>query len=222
MMKPPYIPPIDSQSVSTIKECEYCGGPVDLLISQAYQCRCCLSYGNRPDQMGDPKPPRHISIESPLDISRYLSVMHNGYSIRILKHEVAIELESFANLLKLNQDPRIHVCVLMNRPGATEAVMMVESNTFPPGDDELNDQWDVRVVRWQDLDWHILSFPQGMLDQVKEDFAMCGFCLQLGIPTIVENDTSIYFPIYTPHTYTLFDAPKEIELDIEIEDIEEH
>lgn len=191
---------------------------MDLMTDKTFECRCCGSIGQNLETMGSPQPPRRIGLKSGDDVARYVSQMENGYSMRILGEGRAVELEMLHHLIALNENKdRINICVLMKKPGATEAVGVVEGNVFPSDDEGLSNQWDVRIVRWEDLMWQVLSFNEDKLKEVAKLFLRCGFRIADGIPTMIVGDETRYFPIRTNKTYTLENMPSEQAVDVEIE-----
>jgi hypothetical protein len=218
-MNPPYIPPPDDRCVKHRADCQHCGGPVDLIVDDTFECRCCGSTGKTTNNMGSPRPPKRIDIKDGDDLAQYMARMENGYAMRIVGEGRAIELEVFAHLLALNKDKdRINICVLMMRPGAAEAVGIVESLVFPSDDETLSSQWEVRIVRWENLTWQVLSFDKDKLEEVAMCFLACGFRVVDGIPTMLVGGETHYFPIRTEKTYTIENMPAEEVVDIDIKD----
>jgi len=217
MTKPPYIPPPHDHIVETQGTCRYCGGPVDLMVDNTFCCRCCNSQGASLDAMGAPPPPRRVEVPDGDQIAKYMGMIHDGYAMRIMSDGNALELENFAHITALNQrEDVINICILMSRPGAAEAVAIVEANVFPSDNEVLSDSWEVRIMQWEGLMWQVVSIKDEHLDPVAKYFLACGFRIVDGIPTVLEADGMRQFPIHTPKTFTLENLPPEGTLDVEI------
>jgi len=216
-MKPPYIPPPHDHVLETKGTCQYCGGPVDLMTDETFCCRCCNSQGKSLTTMGEPPPPRRVDASNGDQVAQYMGMIRNGYAMRIMSDGDAIELENFAHITALNKrQDKINICVLMSRPGATEAVAIIESNVFPSRDTILSNAWEVRILQWEDLMWQVISFDDEHLDAVSKLFLVCGFRIVDGIPTIIDKGDVRYFPINTAKTFTLENQASEEAVDIEI------
>ena len=216
-MKPPYIPPPHDHVLETKGECRYCGGPVDLMVDESFCCRCCSSQGKSLDAMVPPPPPRRVETTGGDQIAKYMGMMQNGYAMRLLSDGKAMELENFAHVIALNKrEDKINICVLMMRPGAAEAVGVVQSNVFPSDDANLSDAWEVRIMQWEGLVWEVISIDEQYLSEVAKYFLACGFRIVDGVPTMLEGQNVRQFPIHTAKTYTLENLPPEQAVDVDI------
>jgi hypothetical protein len=168
--------------------------------------------------MGDPPPPRRVDVPNGDEIAKYMGMIHNGYAMRFMSDSNAIELENFAHVVALNRrEDKINICVLMSRPGAAEAVAIVEANVFPSNNTALNSDWEVRIMQWEDLMWQVISIDEEKIDPVAKFFLVCGFRIVDGIPTVIDGESVRQFPIHTAKTFTLGKLPAESAVDIEIE-----
>lgn len=190
---------------------------MDLMVDETFCCRCCNSQGKSLDTMQPPPPPRRVEVPDGDQIAKYMSMIHNGYAMRLMSDGNALELENFAHIVALNKrEDVINICVMMDRPGAAEAVAIVEANVFPSDDEMLSDAWEVRIMQWENLMWQIVTIRDEHLDMVSKYFLACGFRIVDGIPTIIQGDEVRQFPIHTPKTFTLENLPPEGTLDVEI------
>lgn len=80
------------------------------------------------------------------------------------------------------------------RPGVQSCFVELEHKYFPPGTD-LNNDFIMRMVKWQDMVWVIVSIPRSEMNLMSSVVEKNGLRLARGIPHIFSSKGKEHFPI---------------------------
>lgn len=117
--------------------------------------------------------------------------------------------------------PRLFIPILSTRLGAHIFIVRLEHTHYPPGRPENRD-FQMMRLRWQDLEWWVVSIPDADKRLAEDVAARTGMRLADGVPTVFEKlslfgapalalgslrkadaDTVDVFPLSGPEVWTL-------------------
>jgi hypothetical protein len=86
----------------------------------------------------------------------------------------------------LNYKDNIHLVTMTTRPGSFAFITAIEWFWFSPRKD-LNHLFNLTVVRWEGLDWLVVSIPKDKLPDVKKLAEQLGMRVADGVPSIIRH-----------------------------------
>lgn len=114
--------------------------------------------------------------------------------------------EQFCKFLE-NEDFVHYVGMLVPpRPGVMEFVSLVENKHFKPGTPR-NNLFIMRILRWSDIVWIVMSVPVKDKVITEAEADGCGLRIASGVPTIFSPDGVQIFPANNERIFTLENKP---------------
>lgn len=106
----------------------------------------------------------------------------------------------------------LHVICMGGRPGGYLFNRGLELKFFRPGAHD-NDNYNVLLKRWADVQWIVVSVPIRFRQRVESWANECGMRLADGIPHVFEGRSAMKFPLDSPQAFVLENKPSSIIYD---------
>jgi len=122
---------------------------------------------------------------------------------------LGIVKEEWDTLYKLSQDSSYrHVLTLCSRPGSSYFARYLELTYFHPDKPELNNLFDQRFFRWNDLHFTILTVPASFDHVLHETATVVGVRLvDRALPVLIGGGKIERLPLHDSYLYTMENAP---------------
>lgn len=121
----------------------------------------------------------------------------------VLAHESDEELQRFI------EDPYfVHYVgmLLPPRPGVADCFELLEHTHFKPGTSR-NDLFHMRIIKWMDIVWGIVSIPVGDKGLMERVALANGLKPAIGVPFVLDGKGGHQFPAANERVFTLQNTP---------------
>ncbi|NTW13785.1 MAG: hypothetical protein HGA31_02010 [Candidatus Moranbacteria bacterium] len=112
--------------------------------------------------------------------------------------ETAEELREF-----MKDESFVHYVGMISppRPGVRELLEFVEHEYYKP-DTRRNDLFLMRIIRWEDIVWALISIPIKERSYVEKAVRSFGLRIANGVPTMLSGGKAERFPYENERTFT--------------------
>lgn len=102
-----------------------------------------------------------------------------------------------------------HIIFMMTRPGANRFQTYLEHEYYPPGTPE-NDKFQWRVLKWNQINWCIISIPLEDRQNAYDAAAETKMKIADGIPTMISGEGVERFPLCCDRAFSLENQPNSV------------
>lgn len=88
------------------------------------------------------------------------------------------------------------------RPGVALCLTELEHTHYPPGSPK-NDNFLLRILKWSEMVWVVVSIPISDKHLMEEVASKCGLRIANGVPTILSSSGDEQFPVNNERVFTL-------------------
>lgn len=86
----------------------------------------------------------------------------------------------------LKYKDNVHLVSMLERPGSLALISSIEWFWFSPKK-SLNHLINMAIVKWEDINWVVTSFPEHKLQDAKQLAKQLGMRIADGVPTIIRH-----------------------------------